>query len=62
VGQTVEVMLLYMPSGEKLVPSPDSSSQVVSAGTLSDGRQVYLVGVTVPDDAHSKIKNIDRKK
>ena len=53
VGQTVEVMLLYMPSGEKLVPSPDSSSQVVSAGTLSDGRQVYLVGVTVPDDAHT---------
>ncbi|MGZ7057501.1 MAG: hypothetical protein ACXVK3_18415, partial [Candidatus Angelobacter sp.] len=49
-GQTVEVALLYLlPEAEPPAVPDGSTTQIVSAGRLTDGRQVFLVGILRPD-------------
>lgn len=53
-GQTIEVALLYLPPEAQPPAVPaGSGTQIVSAGTLTDGRQVFLAGIARPNRVFS---------
>jgi hypothetical protein len=50
-SQAMAVLLLFLaPDEARLTPSSGDDPQLICAGTLADSRQVYLMGINVPDE------------